>query len=128
MKDTAVKKMFETIAGGYDFQNSFLSLGIDIYWRKILARLLDPPRNGVVLDVAVGTGEVALAICRRHPATRPGKVFPAGSCFRPETADCCRCKAVQSMRSPFPSASATSKKNQRYCRNSSGSSKPAVSC
>jgi demethylmenaquinone methyltransferase/2-methoxy-6-polyprenyl-1,4-benzoquinol methylase len=70
MKDTAVKEMFETIAGGYDFQNSFLSLGIDIYWRRVLARLLHPPSDGLVLDVAIGTGEVAMAICRRHPGLR----------------------------------------------------------
>jgi len=70
MKDTAVKKMFETIAGGYDFQNSFLSLGIDIHWRKVLASLLRLPPDGLVLDVAIGTAEVAMAICRRHPAAR----------------------------------------------------------
>ena len=37
MKDTAVKAMFETIAPSYDFQNSFLSLRRDIYWRQVLA-------------------------------------------------------------------------------------------
>lgn len=70
MKDTAVKAMFETIAGGYDFQNSCLSLGIDIYWRKMMAGALQLPDQATVLDVAVGTGEVAVAICRRHPGTR----------------------------------------------------------
>ncbi len=70
MKDTAVKNMFETIAGGYDFQNSYLSLGIDIHWRKVLARLLRLPPGGLILDVAVGTGEVAMAICRRHRDAR----------------------------------------------------------
>lgn len=70
MKDIAVKTMFETIARGYDFQNSFLSLGIDIYWRRVLAGLLDLPRHPIVLDVAVGTGEVAMAISRRHPEAR----------------------------------------------------------
>jgi len=70
MKDTAVKTMFETIAGGYDFQNSFLSLGTDIYWRKVLAGILRLPERGVVLDVAIGTAEVAMEICRRHPGVR----------------------------------------------------------
>ena len=41
MKDSAVKAMFETIAPGYDFQNSFLSLRRDVYWRKVLAESLD---------------------------------------------------------------------------------------
>jgi demethylmenaquinone methyltransferase/2-methoxy-6-polyprenyl-1,4-benzoquinol methylase len=70
MQDTAVKSMFETIAGGYDFQNSCLSLGIDIYWRRVLAGALRLPSHATVLDVAVGTGEVAMAICRRHPGAR----------------------------------------------------------
>ena len=70
MKDTAVKSMFETIAGGYDFQNSCLSLGVDIYWRRVLAGMLHLPPDGMVLDVAVGTAEVAMAICRRHPDAR----------------------------------------------------------
>lgn len=67
MKDTAVKAMFETIAPTYDFQNSFLSLRRDIYWRRALADALQLEKGNIVLDVAVGTAETALAICRRHP-------------------------------------------------------------
>ena len=67
MKDTAVKAMFETIAPNYDFQNSFLSLRRDIYWRQVLADSLQLDAGGVVLDVAVGTAEVALAISDRYP-------------------------------------------------------------
>jgi len=70
MKDTAVKAMFETIAPSYDFQNSFLSLRRDIYWRKVLAETLDVKEGGIVLDVAVGTAETALAISLRHPQAR----------------------------------------------------------
>ena len=67
MNDTAVKAMFETIAPGYDFQNSILSLRRDIYWRRVLAEILQLDNGGVVLDVAVGTAETALAIGRRYP-------------------------------------------------------------
>ncbi|MCL7488523.1 MAG: bifunctional demethylmenaquinone methyltransferase/2-methoxy-6-polyprenyl-1,4-benzoquinol methylase UbiE [Desulfobulbaceae bacterium] len=67
MKDTAVKAMFETIAPSYDFQNSFLSLRRDIYWRRVLAEELQPEQGSVILDVAVGTAETALAISRRYP-------------------------------------------------------------
>lgn len=70
MKDTAVKNMFETIAWGYDFQNSFLSLRRDSYWRRALAGRLRLAPGGTVLDVAVGTAETALAIGRRHPFAR----------------------------------------------------------
>jgi demethylmenaquinone methyltransferase/2-methoxy-6-polyprenyl-1,4-benzoquinol methylase len=67
MKDADVKAMFEKIAGTYDFQNSFLSLRRDVYWRRELARAVRLNGPGTVLDVAVGTAEVALEICRHHP-------------------------------------------------------------
>jgi len=67
MKDTAVKAMFETIAPTYDFQNSFLSLRRDIYWRRALAKSLELAEGSTVLDVAVGTAETALSISRHHP-------------------------------------------------------------
>ena len=67
MKDSAVKTMFETIAPTYDFQNSFLSLRRDIYWRQALAEILQLEKGGTVLDVAVGTAETALAISFRYP-------------------------------------------------------------
>ncbi len=70
MNDLAVKTMFETIAPGYDFQNSFLSLRRDTYWRRALAESLQLENGGVVLDVAVGTAETALAIGYRYPRVR----------------------------------------------------------
>ncbi len=70
MKDTAVKAMFETIATGYDFQNSFLSLRRDVYWRKALAEMLQLKDGDIALDVAVGTAEIALSISGRYPGAR----------------------------------------------------------
>ncbi|MHC1712372.1 MAG: class I SAM-dependent methyltransferase [Solidesulfovibrio sp.] len=66
MRDTKVRRMFEDIAFSYDFQNSALSLGIDILWRKRLVDAIEPG-YGLVLDAATGTGEVGLAIRRRRP-------------------------------------------------------------
>jgi len=66
MRDTLVRRMFDDIAFSYDSQNSILSLGVDILWRKALADLIEPDR-GLVLDAATGTGEVALTIRRRRP-------------------------------------------------------------
>jgi demethylmenaquinone methyltransferase/2-methoxy-6-polyprenyl-1,4-benzoquinol methylase len=70
MNDSQVKRMFESIAFSYDFQNSFLSLGRDISWRRTLARSIAVPPGGVVVDLATGTAELAMEICIRHPEAR----------------------------------------------------------
>lgn len=59
-KKTQVKKMFDNIAGRYDFLNHFLSFGLDFYWRKKALRLTGLNSNSVLLDVACGTGDVAI--------------------------------------------------------------------
>jgi demethylmenaquinone methyltransferase/2-methoxy-6-polyprenyl-1,4-benzoquinol methylase len=70
MKDYQVKKMFESIAFSYDFQNSFLSLRRDSYWRRVMAQCLRLPGETFVIDMATGTGEVAVEICRQHQGAR----------------------------------------------------------
>lgn len=62
--------MFDGIARHYDFLNHFLSLGIDVSWRrKAIAKLADY-RKGKFLDVATGTGDVALMLAKTyHDAT-----------------------------------------------------------
>ncbi len=70
MKDFQVKKMFENIAFSYDLQNSVLSLGRDIHWRRVLSKSTHLGRGGRILDLATGTCEVAMDICRRHPRAR----------------------------------------------------------
>lgn len=60
-------QMFDRIAGRYDLLNRVLSLGIDRSWRKRTVRALaldDGPRR--VLDVATGTGDLAIEISRAH--------------------------------------------------------------
>lgn len=70
LKDFQVREMFERIAFSYDFQNSALSLGMDILWRKRLSRLAALPAGALVLDAAIGTGEVAFELLRRSPEAR----------------------------------------------------------
>ena len=65
-----MKRMFESIAFSYDFQNSFLSLGRDIQWRRTLAKSIKLESGSMMLDVATGTAEVAIEICRRHSQAR----------------------------------------------------------
>ena len=70
MRDFQVRAMFERIAFSYDFQNSFLSLGCDVLWRRKLARLLALRPNDLCIDAAVGTGEVSFTALAREPAAR----------------------------------------------------------
>ncbi|PUZ27546.1 demethylmenaquinone methyltransferase [Chitinophaga costaii] len=59
-KKEQIATMFDDIAFRYDFLNRFMSLGIDIYWRKVALRYLKPLRPKYILDVATGTGDVAI--------------------------------------------------------------------
>jgi len=57
--------MFDAIAPRYDFLNRVLSLGIDQRWRKATAGALALPENARVLDLATGTGDLAVMVARR---------------------------------------------------------------
>jgi demethylmenaquinone methyltransferase / 2-methoxy-6-polyprenyl-1,4-benzoquinol methylase len=59
-KKEQVAKMFDNISGRYDFLNHFLSLGIDIRWRKKAIRELLEIEPKLILDVATGTGDFAI--------------------------------------------------------------------
>lgn len=59
--------MFDNIAGNYDFLNHFLSLGIDIFWRKRLVRKLQKQKPQNILDVATGTADLAIAMMKIKP-------------------------------------------------------------
>jgi len=64
-KKSQVAGMFNNIAPKYDFLNHFLSLGIDKIWRKKAINLLKEIKEPVILDVATGTGDLALEAHRR---------------------------------------------------------------
>lgn len=66
-KKEQVAKMFDQISGRYDFLNHFLSLGIDIGWRKKAIALLAPYKPKVILDVATGTGDFAIQALALNP-------------------------------------------------------------
>ncbi|HEX8356961.1 MAG TPA: bifunctional demethylmenaquinone methyltransferase/2-methoxy-6-polyprenyl-1,4-benzoquinol methylase UbiE [Segetibacter sp.] len=59
-KKQQVAAMFDKIAFRYDFLNRFLSAGIDVGWRKKAIRELKDLQPQTVLDVATGTGDVAI--------------------------------------------------------------------
>ena len=61
-KGRGIRDMFDRIAPRYDLLNRVLSLGIDRRWRRFAVRQLVVPKDGMVLDIATGTGDVALEI------------------------------------------------------------------
>ena len=62
-----IQQMFGAIAPRYDFLNRLLSFGIDRRWRTKAVRLLKYREGSRILDVATGTGDVALEIALRTP-------------------------------------------------------------
>lgn len=65
-----VRCMFERIAPHYDFMNALMSGGCDQAWRRRAIAAAHVPPGGCVLDVATGTGDLALAAARRDASVR----------------------------------------------------------
>lgn len=63
-KKEQVAQMFDRIAGKYDFMNRFLSARTDIGWRKKAIRNLIPDKPKQILDIATGTGDMAIMACK----------------------------------------------------------------
>ncbi|HNT76936.1 MAG TPA: ubiquinone/menaquinone biosynthesis methyltransferase [Anaerolineae bacterium] len=67
---SAIPTMFRSIARSYDAVNRLLSLGQDQRWRRRALELAQLPAEGRLLDVATGTGDLALLARRHDPALR----------------------------------------------------------
>jgi demethylmenaquinone methyltransferase/2-methoxy-6-polyprenyl-1,4-benzoquinol methylase len=66
-KKEKVRSMFNDIAPKYDFLNHFLSAGIDKLWRKKVRKILLPEKPETILDVATGTGDLAVELAKLKP-------------------------------------------------------------
>jgi demethylmenaquinone methyltransferase/2-methoxy-6-polyprenyl-1,4-benzoquinol methylase len=86
-----VAGMFDRIAPAYDRLNRILSFGQDVFWRRRAARCLDLPANAQVLDLAVGTGDLLMAVLHAHPSVRGA----TGIDLSPAMLERCERKLVQ---------------------------------
>ncbi len=68
-KTSQIKRMFDSIAHSYDALNKMLSLGIDRLWRANAMRSLKPYAPQQMLDVATGTGDLAILAAQKLKPT-----------------------------------------------------------
>ncbi len=61
-KTEQVRQMFDSIAPAYDFMNRAMTLGIDIWWRRLAVKRLERLKPQRILDVATGTGDFAIQL------------------------------------------------------------------
>jgi len=71
-KKEQVATMFNNISKKYDFLNHFLSMGIDILWRKKAIRMLEESQPKQILDIATGTGDFAIEALKLNPTKVTG--------------------------------------------------------
>ena len=72
-KKVTIGSMFDSIAWRYDFLNHFLSFGIDRLWRRKAIRIISKTyENPRILDVATGTGDLAIAAMKLNPVMVTG--------------------------------------------------------
>ena len=64
-KKKFVEKMFDDISSKYDFFNRLTTFYIDQYWRNKFINKLNLQENNNVLDIATGTGDVIIQICKK---------------------------------------------------------------
>ena len=69
-KGPLVRAMFSAIAGRYDLANHFLSFGLDFFWRRRAARIVRAWQPERILDLATGSGDLALSLRAACPEAR----------------------------------------------------------
>lgn len=77
-KKKQVEQMFDNISGKYDLLNRILSMGIDVSWRKKVVKKVKADKPETVLDIATGTGDLAIQIAKATNAKITGFDLSAG--------------------------------------------------
>ncbi len=65
-KKEQVTKMFDTISKDYDGLNRVISFGIDIKWRKKVVNIIKEAQPKSILDIATGTGDLAINLAETN--------------------------------------------------------------
>ncbi|WP_029035214.1 bifunctional demethylmenaquinone methyltransferase/2-methoxy-6-polyprenyl-1,4-benzoquinol methylase UbiE [Salinimicrobium terrae] len=63
-KKKQVEQMFDTISTNYDGLNRVISFGIDVKWRKKVVKMVSATSPDAVLDIATGTGDLAISLAK----------------------------------------------------------------
>lgn len=70
--------MFDNISGDYDGLNRVISFGIDIKWRKKVVKLVAEKNPNTVLDIATGTGDLAINLAKTNASKIIGLDISSG--------------------------------------------------
>ncbi len=65
-KKEQVTQMFDKVSSNYDFLNRLLTFGIDISWRKKVVQMVVDQKAKIVLDIATGTGDLAIMLANTN--------------------------------------------------------------
>lgn len=113
-KKEEVREMFDNIAPKYDLLNHTLSMNIDRIWRRRVVRIVCRSRPHRILDVATGTGDLAIEMARRirdvhvlgvdlsercstwRAARSPPAASTSGSCSMWATRSTCESRTLRS--------------------------------
>lgn len=77
-KKEQVAQMFDTISGNYDNLNRVISFGIDIKWRKKVLQIVSQSNPKIILDIATGTGDLAILMAQTNAEKIIGLDISAG--------------------------------------------------
>src|SRR5690606_5701503 len=70
--------MFDTISGEYDGLNRVISFGIDVKWRKKVVNIVKGSNPNTILDIATGTGDLAIALASTNATNIIGLDISSG--------------------------------------------------
>lgn len=77
-KKEQVTQMFDNISGNYDNLNRVISFGIDVKWRKKVLKLVSDTKPKTILDIATGTGDLAILLAQTNAEKIIGLDISAG--------------------------------------------------